>query len=158
MHCVDLGESFPTSIYLQNLASMQPRTSPVKFASSSSRKFWTWTLKFQSSYLQPRSDSERCFSPNATEFGLLSLSLPDSFLWNGPARKRAFQRYRETKRQYGSQDYSNLPRQPKKQRVLTVLTNPDWWSFFLLSEYIPAYPIRFQKIQNLRNINDFELF
>ena len=31
MHCVDLGESFPTSIYLQNLASIQPRTSPVKF-------------------------------------------------------------------------------------------------------------------------------
>ena len=24
MHCVDLGESFPTSIYLQNLASIQP--------------------------------------------------------------------------------------------------------------------------------------
>ena len=34
VHCVDLGESFPTSIYLQNLASIQPRTSPVKFACS----------------------------------------------------------------------------------------------------------------------------
>ena len=34
MHCVDLGESFPTHIYLQSLASMQPRTSPVKFAGS----------------------------------------------------------------------------------------------------------------------------
>ena len=32
VHCVDLGESFPTRIYLQNLASIQPRTSPVKFA------------------------------------------------------------------------------------------------------------------------------
>ena len=31
MHCVDLGESFPTSIYLQNLASIQPRTSLLKF-------------------------------------------------------------------------------------------------------------------------------
>ena len=29
-HCVDLGESFPTNIYLQNLASIQPRTSPTK--------------------------------------------------------------------------------------------------------------------------------
>ena len=38
LHCVDLGESFPTSIHLQNLASTQPRTSPVKSASSSSRK------------------------------------------------------------------------------------------------------------------------
>ena len=31
VHCVDLGESFPTSIYLQNLASIQPRTSPSRF-------------------------------------------------------------------------------------------------------------------------------
>ena len=34
MQCVDLGESFPTSIYLQNLVSIQPRTSLVKFARS----------------------------------------------------------------------------------------------------------------------------
>ena len=32
---VDLGESFPTHIFLQNLASIQPRTSLVKFARSS---------------------------------------------------------------------------------------------------------------------------
>ena len=31
VHCVDLGESFPTNIYLQNLASIQPRTSHLKF-------------------------------------------------------------------------------------------------------------------------------
>ena len=34
MHCVDLGESFPTHIFLQNLASIQRRTSLVKFARS----------------------------------------------------------------------------------------------------------------------------
>ena len=34
VHCVDLGESFQTHIYLQTLASIQPRTSPVKFARS----------------------------------------------------------------------------------------------------------------------------
>ena len=32
VYCVDLGESFQTHIYLQNLASIQPRTSPLKFA------------------------------------------------------------------------------------------------------------------------------
>ena len=32
MHCVDLGESFQTHINLQNLASIQPRTSPPEFA------------------------------------------------------------------------------------------------------------------------------
>ena len=31
MHCVDLGESFPTSIYLQKSASIQPRTSSSQF-------------------------------------------------------------------------------------------------------------------------------
>ena len=31
MHCVDLGESFPTYIFLQNLASIQQRTSLVEF-------------------------------------------------------------------------------------------------------------------------------
>ena len=35
LHHVDLGESFPTNIFLQNLASIQPRTSPVRFALSS---------------------------------------------------------------------------------------------------------------------------
>ena len=35
VHCVDLGESFQTHIFLQNLVSIQPRTSPVKFARSS---------------------------------------------------------------------------------------------------------------------------
>ena len=32
VHCVDLGESFPTSIYLQNLALIQPRAIRSKFA------------------------------------------------------------------------------------------------------------------------------
>ena len=35
VHRVDLDESFQTHIYLQNLASIQPRTSPLKFARSS---------------------------------------------------------------------------------------------------------------------------
>ena len=33
VHCVDLGESFPTSIYLQKSASIQPRTSPCEIDS-----------------------------------------------------------------------------------------------------------------------------
>ena len=35
VHCVDLGESFQTHIFLQDFASIQPRTSPAKFARSS---------------------------------------------------------------------------------------------------------------------------
>ena len=32
VHCVDLDESFQTHIFLQKLASIQQRTSPLKFA------------------------------------------------------------------------------------------------------------------------------
>ena len=34
VRCVDLSESFQMNIYLQNLASIQPRTSPLKFVGS----------------------------------------------------------------------------------------------------------------------------
>ena len=34
VNLVDLVRSFPTSIYLQNMASMQPRTSPCEIAAS----------------------------------------------------------------------------------------------------------------------------
>ena len=39
MHCVDLGKSFQTHIFLQNFVSIQPRTSPVKFAASCDRRY-----------------------------------------------------------------------------------------------------------------------
>ena len=39
VHCVDLGGSFPTSIYLQKSASIQPRTSPSKFGGNYSILF-----------------------------------------------------------------------------------------------------------------------
>ena len=39
MHCVDLGESFPTSIYLVKSASTQPRTSLSKFGGNYSILF-----------------------------------------------------------------------------------------------------------------------
>ena len=34
VHCVNLVKRFRTHIYLQNLASIQPRTSPLEFAAS----------------------------------------------------------------------------------------------------------------------------
>ena len=37
VHCVGLGESFQTHIYLQNFVSIQPRTSPLKFAAKERR-------------------------------------------------------------------------------------------------------------------------
>ena len=37
LHCADLGESLATSIYLENLASIQPSTSSPRFAEASKR-------------------------------------------------------------------------------------------------------------------------
>ena len=39
MYCVDLGESFQTHMFLQNFASIQPRTSPLKLAGWSGAEF-----------------------------------------------------------------------------------------------------------------------
>ena len=50
VHCVDLGESFQTHIYSQNLASIQPRTGPVKFARSS--RAWPSTQSRAASRVQ----------------------------------------------------------------------------------------------------------
>ena len=50
VHCVDLGESFPTSIYLQKSASIQPRTSPSKFGEKFNSLF--------TSLLTPDGDSD----------------------------------------------------------------------------------------------------
>ena len=80
MHCVDLGESFPTSIYLQKSASIQPRTSPSKFGgklfniihscpqtSASTALFVDW----------PWRTSSRCMPPaGATELSRLYISHP----------------------------------------------------------------------------------
>ena len=48
VHCVDLGESFPTSIYLQKSASIQPRTSPSKFGGQLNSKLKKLVLKIKS--------------------------------------------------------------------------------------------------------------
>ena len=50
VHCVDLGESFQMHINLQNLASIQPRTSPLKFAGE-------LTTKMSPAHKQPRLSS-----------------------------------------------------------------------------------------------------
>ena len=44
VHCVDLGESFPTRIYLQKSASIQPRTSPSKFGGGKFNSIFTSLL------------------------------------------------------------------------------------------------------------------
>ena len=63
VHCVDLDESFQTHIYLQNLASIQPRTSPLKLGSpplgrggdSSHTSRWGGTVLLRS--CSPRSET-----------------------------------------------------------------------------------------------------
>ena len=60
MHCVDLDESVPTHIFLQNLASIQPRTSPFKFARS------------------PRTDPPGLYKDQFLDERMANKSIPDS--------------------------------------------------------------------------------
>ena len=62
MHCVDLGESFPTSIYLQKSASIQPRTSPSKFGGKYSILFTgVLTRTAASNHQILKDDPDPCF-------------------------------------------------------------------------------------------------
>ena len=54
VHCVDLGESFPTHTYLQNLVSIQPRTSPLKFAAPRPRPPTHLEVRCHGSQIPPR--------------------------------------------------------------------------------------------------------
>ena len=59
MHCVNLGESFPTSIYLQNLACLlagllrYSQERALLFRDFELSEIWICTSKFLSAYLQP---------------------------------------------------------------------------------------------------------
>ena len=71
VHCVDLDDSFQTHIYLQNLASTQPRTSPVKFPALSIPP-----ATCSSGQMDPRALAEGCrnvshISPSLRERGAL---------------------------------------------------------------------------------------
>ena len=61
VNLVDLVKSFPTNIYLQNLASIQKRTSPVKFAhlAEKSGKGSISNLSTKAGGLRPRGGAAR---------------------------------------------------------------------------------------------------
>ena len=97
MHCVDLGESFPTSIWLQKSASIQPRTSPAKFARSP------------------------CADPLHVRDSLPCLFvLPDTSIVEGSRRKR---QRRSTTRRCGSSRYRLLPAKRARAETRSVTRN-----------------------------------
>ena len=75
VHLEDLVKSFPTSICLQNLDSIQPRASPNKFVSSSSRKlnlnFETSNLLFAAQLTLSRA-AKRFFAASASSFSIVA--------------------------------------------------------------------------------------
>ena len=58
VHCVDLGESFQKHVYLENLASIQPRTSPVKFAGGGGQIGEGYGFRSVSGRLAPRHQAQ----------------------------------------------------------------------------------------------------
>ena len=63
VHCVDLGESFPTSIYLQKSASIQPGTSPSKFGGNLNSLF----IRLLIQGMQARSYEALCLLSTTTK-------------------------------------------------------------------------------------------
>ena len=61
VNLVDLVKSFPTNIYLQNLASIQKRTSPVKFAHLA-EKSGKGSISNLSTKVAPGRGSHHCFA------------------------------------------------------------------------------------------------
>ena len=60
VNLVDLVKSFPTNIYLQNLASIQKRTSPVKFAHLAEKSGKGSISNLSTKVRGPRSAPENC--------------------------------------------------------------------------------------------------
>ena len=81
VHCVDLGESFPTSIYLQNLASIQPRTSRLKLGWIRSLRIVTGIIAImgtEPSYGRPaqkRSEARAGSTTRTIDSGVLSVEM-----------------------------------------------------------------------------------
>ena len=72
VNLVDLVKSFPTNIYLQNLASIQERTSPIKF-----------------DHLAEKSESAvRSFEPESTKVGTTASTLLDALALETDAQDR----------------------------------------------------------------------
>ena len=64
VNLVDLVKSFPTNIFLQNLASIQKRTSPVKFSHLDEKSANGWVPNLSTERSTPRSPPPPC-SPGA---------------------------------------------------------------------------------------------
>ena len=74
VNLVDLVKSFPTNIYLQNLASIQKRTSPVKFAHLA-EKSGKGSISNLSTKVKPLWEDMECAQAHPESFRCGSLSL-----------------------------------------------------------------------------------
>ena len=80
---LDLGESFPTSIYLQKSASIQPSTSPSKFGEKFNSLF-TSILSYMSTQM-PRRDATTRYHPRDAVLSILqkeNARKPKHACWN----------------------------------------------------------------------------
>ena len=81
VHCVDLGESFQTHIFLQNLVLIQPRTSPLKILNAH-RALGTWPCSTtrhapRPAPLSPANSTGREKGPQIERLAIPNFLLPD---------------------------------------------------------------------------------
>ena len=174
VNLVDLVKSFPTNIFLQNLASIQKRTSPVKFAhlaeksekgsiANNSTKVRTWQL-CQSVQYSPSNPMKRL---HIRPFGHASRigSTTPPFTWRSHSGTRhflsRFQRIRGSHRTTALRD--RVPtgsRTPRNRRIIAedVLRGRNQrnvrlepW-LFCRAAYLPMYisfPLRFSNSRSV---------
>ena len=117
---VDIVKSFPTNIYLQNLASIQPRASPVKFArslalqSTQLRSAGRGTIAASSARTQIKETRRAPVSPGAAQ--VIAAELPHRYT------ARSGKLYRARSRLYRSQILQgNIPSESSRRDLHNAL-------------------------------------
>ena len=121
MHCIDLGESFQTHIYLQHLDSIQPRTSPSKYGSQISQI--TYSDHRPTSFLSKQSHFSHCgfaFAHLARKWPCFSARVPPLCFFLVVARGGGSNKGGSTNRA-GPPDLEQIPPPPLRGRVLLRL-------------------------------------
>ena len=100
VNLVDLVKSFPTNIYLQNLASIQKRTSAVKFAHLAEKSGKGSISSLSTKVASPRSRLAFCVSDQCrrVDFSRLSPHVQIVLTWDWPTRSPPKQVFEERRR------------------------------------------------------------
>ena len=127
VNLVDLVKSFPTNIYFQNLASIQKRTSPIKFAhlAEKSKKGSISNLSAKErAARRPRAPRGAALRGRAAAAETLRVQPPPAVRRRGPAPRRRTSRARGPTSAAG-----RSPPQPRPAEAPALRERDGWQNF-----------------------------